>query len=135
MQVSLFNTISFSNCFFMTGNLMLLSVCKAFRKQVLVKFFDTLCTWNWHHEIPSGITYKIFNQAFFITTGNVTKVSFKSVVGCKGSVSISGYCMFAKAFFNSDFCIIENQSVRNTSKVIKHSLLGFQKCFKVLSSE
>ena len=32
-------------------------------------------------------------------------------------------------------CIIKDYPVRNASKVIKHSLLGFQKCFEVLSSE
>lgn len=82
-------------------------------------------------KVIPDITNQILNHTFLIAASYIAEVYSEDIVSSKHLVVILSYSMEAKAFLDTHFAVIKDKSPGNSSKVVKHLLLGFQKALSI----
>ena len=108
------------------------AVLQAAFQQMIVEAFHGIHPGNRNKEILPAVAHQILHQALFVAAGNVAEVGGKDRVGRKHPVIVLGNGMQTESLLDADFTVVKDEPPGYPSEVVKHSLLGLQKAFRIL---
>ena len=109
-------------------------ILPAFFLEQSIQFFHGIHPGNRDAGIPSAVTHQALHKTLFISGCRIAENGFESVVGRQSSIPGLFPGMSAETILDSNFSIVEDDSLGDTTEVLEYLDQGIQKAFLILPS-